>query len=45
MNDDINCTCGHAADEHGGSKTFPASTACNVDGCDCCAYEPDEDES
>lgn len=38
------CTCGHADDEHGGDPIFPGSTACNVEGCDCIAYEEGDEE-
>lgn len=33
------CMCGDVEDEHGGSKEYPGSTACNVDGCECVAFE------
>lgn len=34
------CECGHVDDEHGGNPEYPGSMACNVDNCDCIAYEP-----
>ena len=38
------CYCGHnEEDEHGGDDEYPGSTACNVDGCDCIAFEQDAD--
>ena len=41
MNDEESktCTCGHVEDEHGGRPEFPGSTACNVQACDCIAFE------
>jgi hypothetical protein len=34
------CVCGHAReDEHGNDPKYPGSSACNVEGCDCIAYE------
>lgn len=33
------CTCGDMKDEHGGDPEFPGSTACNIDTCDCVAFE------
>ncbi len=43
------CTCGHVDDEHGDDEhgedpDYPGYTACNVDDCDCIAYEEDESE-
>jgi hypothetical protein len=43
------CNCGHALEEHGGDPAFPGATNCNVEECDCFAYElaekeDDEDE-
>lgn len=38
------CYCGHADDEHGGDPELTGSTACNVENCDCIAYEEEEDE-
>lgn len=43
MDDDAICTCGHVGDEHGHDKKHPGSTACNVDGCKCIAFELDPD--
>jgi hypothetical protein len=40
--DTAECTCGHVKDEHGGDEEYPGSTACNVDECDCTAFEADE---
>jgi hypothetical protein len=34
---DPDCVCGHAEDEH----LFEGG--CQIDGCDCFYYEPDED--
>jgi hypothetical protein len=39
------CACGHVKDEHGQDKDFPGSMACNVDDCDCIAYEHEPEES
>lgn len=36
------CTCDHVLDEHGGDPEYPGSTACNVTGCDCIAFESAE---
>lgn len=38
------CVCGHAEEEHGNDPMFPGSTSCEIPGCDCIAYEPDENE-
>lgn len=40
---DKTCVCGDAKDEHGHDPEHPGSTACAVEGCDCIAYEADED--
>jgi hypothetical protein len=43
----MNCHCGHADDEHyepGEDKKYPGSTACTVEGCDCIAYEENDDD-
>lgn len=37
------CTCGHAPEEHGHDPQYPSSTKCSQKGCDCLAYEPDEE--
>jgi hypothetical protein len=38
----VTCTCGHnRVDEHGNDPHYPGSTACNVEGCDCIAFEWD----
>lgn len=37
------CTCGHEPEEHHGTKRYPGSTKCHVKGCDCIAYEEDQD--
>jgi hypothetical protein len=48
MRDDTEtCTCGDVLDEHGGDAKYPGSTKCNVEGCECVAFEaageePDE---
>lgn len=39
----MNCTCGHDEEEHGGDPNYPGSTACNVENCDCIAFEADEE--
>jgi hypothetical protein len=44
VSDNPTCTCGDVEDEHGGDPEHPGSTACNVDGCDCIAFEAAEDE-
>lgn len=33
------CACDHAPDEHGRDLEYPGSTACEIGGCDCIAYE------
>lgn len=38
------CECGHAIEEHGHDPKYPGSTACQVEGCECIAWEPGEDE-
>lgn len=38
------CVCGHAPEEHGDDPKYPGSTACQVEGCDCIAYEAGEEE-
>lgn len=35
------CTCGDVLDEHGGDPDYPGSTSCNVEGCECLAFESD----
>lgn len=35
----LTCVCGDVRDEHGGDLDYPGSTACNVEGCSCCAFE------
>jgi len=40
----MTCYCGHSKEEHVGTKRHPGSTACQVNGCDCIAYEEDEGE-
>lgn len=36
------CVCGHSkSNEHGNDPKYPGSTACNVEDCDCVAYEWD----
>ncbi len=39
----MRCTCGHIDDEHGHDDEHPGSTSCTVEGCDCIAFEADED--
>lgn len=39
------CTCGHAEEEHGHDPKYPGSTACQVEECDCIAFEGAEEES
>ncbi len=41
----MTCTCGHDEAEHGNDLEFPGSTACQDDGCDCVAFESDEEGS
>ena len=33
------CTCGDDEGEHGNDPEYQGSTACNVEGCDCIAFE------
>ena len=33
------CACGHVGEEHGHDPKYPGSTACNVEGCDCVAFD------
>lgn len=43
----MKCHCGHEEDEHfaaGEDKKFPGSTRCDVDGCDCIAYEENDED-
>jgi len=35
----MNCTCGHPAEDH-----WHEWEHCNIAGCDCKLYEPDQDE-
>lgn len=35
----ITCTCGDVFDEHGFESKYPGSTACQVKGCGCIAFE------
>jgi hypothetical protein len=37
------CMCGHVEDEHGSDPQYPGSTACNVTGCECVAYDHDRE--
>ena len=39
------CYCGHVRDEHHGrgTKEFPSSRACQVEGCECIHFEEDID--
>ena len=39
MSDTDVCSCDHVRDEHGHDQEFPGSTACNVDDCECVAFE------
>lgn len=39
----MNCYCGHAEDEHGGSEKYPGATACTLDQCPCIAFDEDEE--
>lgn len=43
MEDEV-CTCGHVYDEHGGDLKYPGSTKCNVNECDCTAFEAVDDD-
>ena len=38
-----NCHCGHVVDEHGGDPDYPGSTACNIEDCECIAFEENPD--
>jgi hypothetical protein len=38
------CICGHSIEEHGHDPKYPGSTACQVEGCECFAWEPGDDE-
>jgi hypothetical protein len=38
------CVCGHVRDEHGHDPKYPGSTSCNIDGCDCDAFEQADEE-
>lgn len=48
------CTCGHSEEEHGHDPKYPGSTACRYhdltdkvsgdEGCDCIAYEGEDDD-
>lgn len=40
---DKSCVCGHAIEEHGHDPKYPGSTACQIDECDCIAYEEGDD--
>lgn len=43
----MTCYCGDDEDDeddHGHDPDFPGSTACNVDGCECIAFEAEEEE-
>lgn len=37
------CTCGYTEDEHGHDPSHPELTRCNVEGCDCQAFESSGD--
>ncbi len=39
----MTCCCGHVEDEHGDDPAYPGSTTCNVEDCDCAAFEEDPD--
>lgn len=36
---DQSCACGHVLDEHGGDPNYRAATGCNINGCDCIAFD------
>lgn len=36
--------CGHAEEEHGHDPKYPGSTACQVEGCSCIAWEPENED-
>ena len=36
------CTCGHAEEEHGHDPQYPGSTACQMEDCECIAWEDNE---
>jgi hypothetical protein len=38
------CTCGDDEDDHGNDDEYPGSTACNVDDCECIAFEAGEED-
>jgi len=40
----MTCHCGHAPEEHGRDPKLPGSTACQIAGCDCIAYEAENQE-
>lgn len=37
------CHCGHGSEEHGFDPKYPASMACNVEGCYCIEYDANHD--
>lgn len=38
------CTCTHVEDEHGHDPEYPGSMACDIEGCDCIAFDWDGEE-
>lgn len=38
------CVCGDVEDEHGQDPEFPGSSACSIEGCDCVAWEWNEED-
>ena len=41
----MTCMCGHSPEEHGNDSKYPGSTSCTAEGCDCIAYESDEEDA
>lgn len=39
------CYCGHCRDDHGHDPKYPGSMACQMDDCDCIAFDKDEQAS
>jgi len=42
MKNNCACHCGHTVEEHGHDPQHPGSTSCQIDGCDCIAFEAEE---
>lgn len=43
MGDPKPCACGHSVEAHEAKRHGFGDTSCDEDGCDCIAYEADED--